>query len=97
MHKTRTVVLVAVTLLCGLVLVEVALAGMFSGNYGVPWDARYGGAGITRSSNYAINATVGQAAIGWATSDNYGVGAGYWYGAVVGYNVYLPLVMRGYS
>ena len=96
MHKTRIAALVA-TLLCGLVLASVALAGMFSDNYGVPWDARYGGGGLTSSDNYAINATVGQGAIGWTESDNYGVGAGYWYGAVVEYRIYLPLVLRNYS
>ena len=97
MHKTRIAALVA-TLLCGLVLVSVVLAGgMSSGNYGVPWDARYGGGGLTSSDNYAINGTVGQGAIGWTESDNYGVGAGYWYGAVVEYRIYLPLVLRNYS
>ena len=78
MRKTRFVTL-AVTLLCCLVLTSVALAGTYSDNYGVPWDARYGGGGLTRSDNYAINGTVGQGAIGWTESDNYGVGAGYWY------------------
>ena len=60
MRRTRSVALVAV-LLCGLGLASVALAGgMISDNYGVPWDARYGGGGLTSSDNYAINSTVGQ-------------------------------------
>ena len=94
MRKTRSVVLVAV-FLCGLVLASAALAGgMFSDNYGVPWDARYGGGGLISSDNYAINGTVGQGAIGWTASDNYGVGAGYWYAAAAEYKIYLPLVLR---
>jgi hypothetical protein len=94
MHKTRIAPLVVIILLCCLVAVNVALAEMFSDNYGVPWDARYGGAGLTSSDNYAINATVGQGVIGWTKSDNYGVGTGYWYGAVVEWEIYLPFVMR---
>jgi hypothetical protein len=95
MRKIRTAALIAV-LHSGLALASVVVAGMSSDNYGVPWDARYGGGGLTRSANYAINGTVGQGAIGRTASDNYGVGAGYWYGAVVRYSVYLPLVVRGY-
>ncbi len=96
MHKIRTVVLVAVTLLCGLVLVNAVLAGTFSANYGVSWDARYGGGGLTKSTNYAINATVGQGIIGRTASDNYGIGAGYWYGPATGYDIYLPLVTKNH-
>ena len=97
MRRTRSVARVAV-LLCGLGLASVAFAGgMISDHYGVPWDARYGGGGLSSSDNYAINGTVGQAAIGWIDSPNYGVGAGYWVGAGVGYEIYLPLVMKGFS
>jgi hypothetical protein len=96
MRKTRSVALAA-ALLCCLALTGVALAEMYSDNYGVPWDARYGGGGLTSSDNYAINGTVGQGAIGWINSDNYGVGAGYWYGAIVEYRIYLPLVLRSFS
>jgi hypothetical protein len=67
---------------------------MFSDNFGVPWDARWGGGGLISSAHYAINATVGQGAIGWTDSANYRVGAGYWYGALLGYRIYLPLVLR---
>ncbi len=96
MSKRMLVVVVGI-LVCSLLLARVAVAEMFSDNYGVPWDARYGGGGLSSSVNYAINATVGQGAIGWTESSNYGVGAGYWYGAVGGYKVYLPLVLRNYS
>jgi hypothetical protein len=96
MRRAQSAALVA-TLLCGLALASVALAGgMFSDNYGVPWDARYGGGGLSSSDNYAVNGTVGQGAIGWTASANYGVGAGYWYGVGAGYRICLPLVMKGF-
>ncbi len=96
MRKTRTAALAA-TLLCCLVLGGVALAQMFSDNYGVPWDARYGGGGLTSSANYTINATVGQGAIGWTDSTNYGLCSGFWCGAgAAGARVYLPIILRDY-
>lgn len=98
MRKTQIAALVAITLLCCLVAVNVALAEMFSDNYGVPWDARWGGGGLTSSANYAINGTVGQGAIGWTNSDNYGVCSGFWCGAGAGaeQRVYLPIILRDY-
>jgi hypothetical protein len=85
-------------LFCGFILASVVLAGgMYSDNYGVPWDARYGGGGLISSDNYAINSTVGQGTIGWTSSSEYGVGAGYWYGVARTYSVYLPLVVRQHA
>jgi hypothetical protein len=93
MRKTRIAVL-AVVLLCALATAGVVSAEMFLNNYGVPWNARWGGGGRSSSANYAINGTVGQGAIGWTESNNYGVGAGYWYGVEGEHKVYLPLVLR---
>ncbi len=96
MNKQRALVLLF-AFLCCLVLASAVSAEMFSDNYGVPWDARWGGGGPISSANYAINGTVGQGAIGLTGSPNYGVKAGYWYGAIVQYNIYLPLVLRNCS
>ena len=94
MSKQRTLVLF-LALLCGLVLAGGTLAGgISSDNYAVPWDARWGGGGLTSSANYAVNGTVGQGVIGRTGGTNYGVEAGYWYGAIVEYSIYLPLVLR---
>jgi hypothetical protein len=96
MMNKRSAVVSLIALLCCLILASVALAQMFSDNYGVPWDARYGGGGLTSSDNYAINATVGQGAIGWTNSDNYGVCSGFWCeaGAEAGGRVYLPIILK---
>ena len=53
-----------------------------------------GGGGPASSTNYAVNLTVGQSAIGASASANYEGCLGYWCGTAVEYRVYLPLVLR---
>lgn len=91
----RTLIVIAGTVLCVLLLAGVALA-MSSDNYRLDWYVPLtgGGGGPASSTNYAVNFTVGQTAIDASSSTNYGAGLGYWYGAVVEYKIYLPLVLR---
>ncbi|GAB4316588.1 MAG: hypothetical protein Kow0074_04610 [Candidatus Zixiibacteriota bacterium] len=49
--------------------------------YDIPWSSVNGGGAPSSSTNYSVNASVGQSAIGFATSTNYQAGIGYWYGA----------------
>ena len=93
----RTLIVIAGILICGLLVSAVALA-MSSNNYRLDWftPATSGGGGAADSTNYAINLTVGQSAIGQSSSTNYGGCLGYWCGLDVGCSVYLPLVMRDY-
>lgn len=86
---------IAAILLCVLLLSEIASA-MGSTNYRLDWYVPLtgGGGGAATSTNYAINFTVGQSAIGGSSSANYAAGLGYWYGAAVGYKVYLPIVLK---
>jgi hypothetical protein len=81
--NTRLVLIVAVLalLLTGLV---VATAGtQTSDNYAAERVlTNSNGAGEASSDNYAVQLTVGQTATGSAASNNYGVGLGFWYGAV---------------
>ncbi len=78
-----------------LLLAGGALA-MSSANYRLDWFVPLtgGGGGPAGSASYAVNLTVGQSAIGVASSANYGDCLGYWCGAVGQYRVYLPLVLR---
>lgn len=100
MNHKRLVVLLMV-LLCALWLAHVTLA-MSSANYRLDWFTPLtgGGGGAASSANYAVNLTVGQAAIGGSSSSNYSAGLGYWYG-VEWYGVeqpfqlYLPVVLKG--
>ncbi len=50
-------------------------------SYEIPWSSINGGGTPSSSTNYSVNASVGQSAIGFATSTNYQAGIGYWYGA----------------
>jgi len=54
------------------------------------------GGGPASSTNYAVNLTVGQAAIGASSSTNYGVGLGHGYG-IREHQIYLPLVVKDYG
>jgi len=78
-----------------LVVAGSALA-MSSTNYALNWftPLTSGGGGVASSANYAVNLTIGQAAIGELSSDNYAAGLGYWYGVATQYKVYLPVVLR---
>jgi hypothetical protein len=82
-------------LLCGLLLAGAALA-MDSSNYALDWFTPLtgSGGGAANSTNYAINLTVGQSAVGASDSANYAACLGYWCGAAVEHSIYLPLVLR---
>ena len=75
--KKRAIVLILVGLLC---LTGIAYAGV-SANYDLSWNVIGGGGGPMDSASYAMRSTVGQI-IGLSSSDNYQIGAGYWYGVV---------------
>jgi hypothetical protein len=71
---------------------------MSSANYQLEWftPATSGGGGPASSANYAVNLTIGQAAIGSSASTGYWSCLGYWCGVAAPYWVYLPLVLKGY-
>ncbi len=91
MRRVAILLTVAVVLL----LAGRALA-MSSANYRLDWFTPLtgGGGGPAQSAHYAVNFTVGQSAIGMASSSNYGGCLGYWCGAAAEYRIYLPLVLR---
>ena len=92
----RKITLLTTILLCGLLLVGSALA-MSSTNYRLDCftPLTSGGGGAAESANNAVNLTVGQTAIDASSSANYGVGLGFWHGAVEAeYRIYLPLIVR---
>jgi len=94
MNRKRLVMLLMV-LLCTLWLAQVTLA-MSSTNYKLDWftPLTSGGGGAAGSTNYAIDLTVGQAAIGASSSANYAAGLGYWYGVGQQFMAYLPIVVK---
>jgi hypothetical protein len=72
-------------------------SAMTSTNYRLDWytPVTTAGGGPADSANYAANFSVGQTAIGSATSSDYTATLGYWPGTLGQYKVYLPLVLRG--
>ena len=48
--------------------------------YSIPWQSINSGGVPATSTNYRLNGSAGQSAIGYATSTGYKHGIGYWYG-----------------
>lgn len=90
----RTAILAALVIV--LALVGQALA-MSSTNYRLDWFTPLTGAGggPASSVHYAVNFTIGQSAIGGASSTHYTGCVGYWCGIRL-YRFYLPLVVRNF-
>ncbi len=86
---------IILTVLVLLALASGALA-MSSAGYKLDWFTPMtgGGGGPASSVSYAVNLTIGQTVIGAASSANYKIDLGYWYGAVVPSLVFLPVVQR---
>jgi len=92
----KTKLVATVSALCLLCLLAGSVLAMSSTNYRLDWftPLTSGGGGAASSTNYAVNLTIGQAAIGGSSSANYAAGLGYWYGVAMGYKVYLPIVLK---
>ena len=85
---------VGLLLLLAVMLVAGAVA-MKSSNYQLNWlTPGTGSGGKCASSNYAVQFTVGQTAIGQAASANYKADLGYWYGLLRQFRRFLPVVME---
>ena len=93
MNERKTIALLVV-LLC--ILLTGSVLAMSSTNYRLDWftPLTSGGGGAASSTNYAVNLTMGQAAIGGSSSASYAAGLGYWYGVEQQLRVYLPIVLK---
>ncbi len=88
----RTLKKAVLVFLTGLLLtVGVALA---SNGASVEWSVVGGGGGRAEAGSYAVEGTVGQPVVGSATTNSSEVCSGFWCGATVEYNLYLPLVSK---
>ncbi|MBN1956322.1 MAG: hypothetical protein JW900_14915 [Anaerolineae bacterium] len=96
MKKSVTIVLLG--LLIALVVTGAAMAAGSSPNFSIPWDVIGRGGRDMASPNYGINSTIGQNNIGPSGSNNFMLGAGYWYSmgrvTVLVHRLYLPIVVR---
>lgn len=89
--KKQAVVLVIVAVLAGTLLLTGALMAEPSSATVDPWVMAGGGGRVTPASS-SMEVTIGQSAVGWVSTDAYGLCAGYW--CYEDYAVYLPLVHR---
>ena len=80
-------------LLVALLLVSIASA-QGSTHYSLAWYALAGGGGRVASASYAMNSTVGQAAVGASSSTSYRMLSGYWQNWP-DYYLFLPLILKG--
>lgn len=100
MNKRKIVVL-TITLLCGLLMVGGGVWAVSSASYAINWDVIGGGGGPISSASFVVNDTVGQAAVGPSGSASYRLGSGYWYvlaapAPLPEYKVHLPIVVKSY-
>jgi hypothetical protein len=74
-----------------------AAAGVALANDGIelPRWVLGGGASDAAAVGVALHATLGQPVVGSVSGGGIALGLGFWGGATPGYDVYLPLVIRG--
>jgi len=89
----------AFLLLGALLLAGIAGAGEAAAQRGYDlswWTADGGGQTFSTGGNYSLGGTAGQPDAGLLAGPGYHLSGGFWSGAAVVYNVYLPLVLRSY-
>jgi hypothetical protein len=96
MARLKRTLLPMLVLLLSLVLVTTALAQGAQ----VAWYVMSSGGGHSGSTNYVVDGTMGQPAVGLLYSTNYSLGGGFWYvegvPQVTITRVILPVVLKRY-
>ena len=63
--------------------------------YEISWYTIDGGGGSSSGGSYQLDGTIGQADAGALSGGGYTLNDGFWGGAALNYNIYLPLVLKG--
>lgn len=80
-------ILLALLLVTGVVLAADGLAS--------PRYLLSGGGGLVHYGDFAVHGSIGQAVAGRVENAPFGLGSGFWMGAVrAEYRIYLPLILR---
>ncbi len=72
---------------------DVALA-QSGGDYDLTWFTVDGGGGVSTGGTYALSGSIAQPDAGAMSGGDYTLAGGFWAGAAVRHNVYLPLVLK---
>jgi hypothetical protein len=64
--------------------------------YDLSWNTvDGGGAMFSTGGSYSLGGTIGQPDAGTLSGGSYTLNGGFWGGAALNYNIYLPLVLKG--
>ena len=89
--KNRLVLLGVVVML----LVAVTTISAQSGSgYDLSWSTLDGGGGSSSGGGYSLSGTLGQPDAGTLSGGGYTLVGGFWGGASINYNIYLPLIIK---
>ena len=68
-----------------------------SGSYDLSWyTIDGGGATFSVGGSYSLGGTIGQPDAGSMNGGSYQLNGGFWGGASINYNIYLPLVLKNF-
>jgi hypothetical protein len=87
---------VGLTLAVLMLLLAAAGEAGADGGASVTWAVLSGGGQPATGGSVSLSGSLGQTAIGPATSQDYGTAAGYWYGTGATYIQYFPLLGKNY-
>lgn len=81
-------------ILLALALFLLAGAALAAGPYELLWYSISGGGNPSEGGQYALSATVGQAAADSMSGGQYSLNGGFWSGVPPRYPVFLPVILR---
>lgn len=89
--------LIVLLALAAVLSISEGVLAMSSANYRLDWftPGTSNGGGTLASSQYVLDVTIGQTAIGQMSSPGHRASLGYWYELVRAFRAFLPAVMRG--
>lgn len=98
-RRSRIPAVLAIALLTtlALLLTTAIVMGQGGAGYDLSWWTVDGGGGESSGDDYALAGTVGQPDAATLTGGDYSLVGGFWAGAAVKYEVFLPLVLRNDS
>ena len=81
-----------------LLLLSYSVSAMSSTHYKLDWftPLTTNGGGVSTSTHYSANITIGQVATGSAVSSHYQTGIGFWYGFINQLRLFLPVLVRNF-